>query len=136
MFAFHTTLVALHVLFAAAWFGLALSLPALARALGQNDAIRSAGDRVVSLMGIFVGLFYIAALVNFVVGSRMNLPYGWPFHVSLTLGLLLVAVQFLLIRKAWAAGNRSRLGMAVGIGHALWLTMFVLMYLARVGVGA
>ena len=71
---------------------------------------------------------------------------AWPYHTALTLGLVLVAVQFLLIRSGWnklvnGAGTpvgesgRKRIAMGIGIGHAVWLAIFVLMYLGR-GVGA
>lgn len=137
MFIAHTVVIALHVLFAATWFGLSLSLPALARPANGDAKVASAGDRIISMMGISVILFYLTGLGAFVMGARLDFPYGWPIHVAMTLGLLLVAVHYLLLRKAWpkAVNGVGSIGMALGIGHLLWLSMFVLMYLQRLGVG-
>ncbi len=95
----------------------------------------AAGSRVVSIMGISLVLFYLLAVAAFVVGLNFR-EYSWPFHVALTLGVLLVAVHFLLLRKSWAqaAEGTGSIGMALGLGHVLWLSMFVLMYLGRVGL--
>lgn len=135
---FHTVSIALHVLFAAAWFGLGLALPALARAAQAGGA--PGGGRVVVMMTGSVLLFYAFAVLNFVLGSGIGFEYGWPYHTSLTLGLILVAVQLLLIRPGWSkleAGGeasekgRKRVMMGIGIGHLVWIITFVLMYVGR-----
>ena len=148
----HTVVLALHVLFAASWFGLGLALPALSRAaLAGGAAGRPAddvnGERVVTMMTGSVLLFYAFAVLNWTLGMQLGyeLQYNaWPYHVSLTLGLVLVAVQLLLIRPGWkklAAGpdtaetGRKRIAMGIGIGHLTWLVIFVLMYVGRGVVG-
>ena len=143
----HTVVLALHVLFAAAWFGLGLSLPSLARAASAPGAV--AGQKVIGAMNGSIVIFYLAAVANWMLGRQLGFveQYNhWAYHTSLTLGLVLVAVQFLLIRPGWnalAAGagtpqgdaGRQRLGMGIGIGHAVWLGIFVLMYVGRGVIG-
>lgn len=134
----HTVSLALHVLFAAAWFGLGLALPAFARSAQAGNVV--GGGRVVSLMTVSVLLFYAFAVLNFVLGSGIGFEYGWPYHTSLSLGLVLVGVQLLLIRPGWnkleargedAEAGRKRIAMGVGIGHLTWIVIFVLMYVGR-----
>ena len=141
MYLLHTLTVALHVLFAAAWFGLGLALPALARAAAEGGAPQ--GDRVVTMMTGSVLLFYAFAVLNWTLGMQLGyeLQYNaWPYHTSLTLGLVLVAVQLLLIRPGWkkltsgeehAERGRKRIMAGIGIGHLTWLVIFVLMYVGR-----
>lgn len=139
----HTVALALHVLFAAAWFGLGLALPALTRSALAGGGTH--GGRVVGLMTGSVLLFYAFAVLNFVLGSSIGFEYGWPYHTALTLGLILVAVQLLLIRPGWktltsdgesAEKGRKRIQMGVGIGHLVWIITFVLMYVGRGVLGA
>jgi hypothetical protein len=138
----------LHVLFFAAWFGLGLRLAGQARtAVAAEPAAGAAlaldGSRTVALMGVFVVLGYAFALAAFFAGPRFAAQgfggYDWPYHASLTLGLGLVAVQWLLVRPAWArlratvggpeaAAARGRVAMGVGIGHLTWLVLLVLMF--------
>ena len=141
MYLLHTLTIALHVLFAAAWFGLGLALPALARAAAEGGAPQ--GDRVVTMMTGSVLLFYAFAVLNWTLGMQLGyeLQYNaWPYHTSLTLGLVLVAVQLLLIRPGWkkltageehAERGRKRIMAGIGIGHLTWLVIFVLMYVGR-----
>lgn len=139
----HTLVLALHVLFAAAWFGMAAAVPALSR-----NALTGAtgGGKVIAAMNGSAVLFYVFAVANWVLGMRLGfeLQYNaWPYHTSMTLGLILVGVQIALIRPAWnrlvADGGEAaqkRLAMGVGIGHAVWLGLFILMYVGRGVVGA
>lgn len=141
----HTITIALHVLFAASWFGLGLALPALSRAALAGGA--PSGDRVVTMMTGAVLLFYAFAVLNWTLGMQLGyeLQYNaWPYHFSLTLGLVLVAAQLLLIRTGWkkltagpetAEAGRKRLMAGVGIGHLTWLVIFVLMYVGRGVIG-
>ena len=140
----HTLVLALHVLFAAAWFGLGLALPALARSVTSGGDPSSA-DKTLGAMNVSAVLFYAFAMANFILGSGLGFQYGWPYHFSLTLGLILVAVQFALIRPGWARfaqggeraeSGRKKMAMGLGIGHLVWLTMFVLMYFGRGAIGA
>lgn len=142
----HTIVLALHVLFAAAWFGLGLALPALSRSALSGGA--PGGERVVGAMTGSVLLFYAFAVLNWVLGMQLGfeLQYNaWPYHTALTLGLVLVAVQLLLIRPGWskltasaetAEAGRKRIAMGTGIGHLTWLVIFLLMYVGRGVVGA
>lgn len=143
----HVLLIFLHVVLAAAWFGLGLSLPALARsAMADGGApVAALGRRVLFIMGVALVGFYVVAIGNFLAGGGFR-GYGWPYHTSITLGLLLLGVHFALLQPAWnrlakslgtpeADVARGRLTMAVGVGHTLWLVMLVLMYLPRFGVG-
>lgn len=127
--------VLLHIVTAAAWFGLGLSLSAQARA-----AAADAGTRTVTLMGVFSVLTLVFGLLALLFG-RGFAGYGPQFHTSLLLIVVLVGVQYGLIRPAWnklAAGDasaRGRLAMSTGIGHLVWLVILVLMlweqYFAR-----
>ncbi len=140
----HTIVLAAHVLFAAGWLGVALVLTRGARTVGQSadplwiDAI---GKMVTACTAMAV-LFYGFALANFILGSGVGFEYGWPYHTSLTLGLLLVLVQVFVIRPAWNkvangdVASAKRFGIAIEIGKALWLAMFVLMYVGRGLLGA
>ncbi len=140
----HTLAIALHILFAAAWFGLGLALPALARA-AASGGVPQAG-RVIAMMNGSIVLFYVFAIVNWMLGLRLGFReqyMEWPYHISLTLGLILVLVQLFVIRPGWNAlvageieKGRKRIGMGIGIGHLVWIVIFVLMYLGRGVIGA
>ena len=139
----HTLTIALHVLFAASWFGLGLAVPALARAAVAGGA--PSGDRVITMMNGSIVLFYVFALANWTLGMQLGFREqynAWPYHTSISLGLVLVLVQLLLIRTGWSRitngsdaadveAGRKRIGMGIGIGHAVWLGIFVLMYVGR-----
>lgn len=134
----HTVTIALHILFAGAWFGLSLSLPALGRAQLSGGA--PGADKVLTALNGSAVLFYVFAIANWMLGLQLGFEAqynAWPYHTSLTLGLILVAVQLFVIRPAWnrlVAGDApaaKRLAMGTGIGHAVWLTILVLMYLGR-----
>ena len=139
----HTVVLALHVLFAAAWFGMAAAVPALARAAAKPGEAQ--GGKVIGAMNASVVLFYVFAVLNWTLGMQLGyeLQYNtWPYHTSLTLGLILVAVQIVLIRSGWnklvggagtpeAESGRKRLSAGLGIGNAVWIAIFVLMYVGR-----
>ncbi len=147
--AFHVVLVLLHIVLVTVWFGLGLRLQFQARALGEAapgaggvgasgptgfaEMLRSAGSRTVQGMTVTIIVFYAVAVANFFVGGGFA-AYPPPYHIALTLGLVLVLVQVLLIQPAWArfaggdADARKRVAMGVGIGHALWLVLLVLMF--------
>ena len=139
----HTVVLALHVLFAAAWFGLGLALPALSKSAVAGGGFE-AGRRVIASMNGSVALFYVFALANWMLGRRIGFEaqYNeWPYHAALTLGLILVLIQFFLIRPGWAAlptdaeAGRKKIAMGTGIGHAVWVLTFVLMYVGRGVIG-
>jgi hypothetical protein len=137
----HTVVLALHVLFAAAWFGMAASLPGFVRA-ARSGVLE--GGKVITAMNGSIVLFYVFAVANWVIGRRLGfeVQYNhWAYHTSLTLGLILVGVQLLLIRRGWnklAAGDESghkTLSAGLGIGNLVWITVFVLMYVGRGLIG-
>lgn len=140
----HTVVLALHVLFAAAWFGLGLALPALSKTAVAGGGTEQ-GQKVITSMNGSILLFYAFAVLNWVLGMQIGLDLqynAWPYHAALTLGLVLVAVQLLLIRPGWNAlttnpeAGRKRIAMGVGIGHLVWMITFVLMYVGRGVVAA
>ena len=136
----HTATIALHVLFAAAWFGLGLAIPSLVRAVQAGAPADTARKAITAMNGSIV-LFYAFAFSNWMIGMQgvLREQYNaWPYHTSITLGLVLVAVQFLLIWPGWKKlsgpdpeAGRKRIAMGTGIGHAVWLATFVLMYVGR-----
>lgn len=139
----HTVVLALHVLFAAAWFGLGLALPALSRSV-LAGADPEAGRKVITAMNGSAVLFYVFAVANWTLGMQLGFEAqynAWPYHTALTLGLVIVAVQLFLIRPGWNTlatnpeAGRKRIAMGTGIGHATWMALFVLMYVGRGVIG-
>ncbi len=144
----HTVTIALHVLFAAAWFGMAAAVPALARSAMRPGEAQ--GGKVIASMSGAIVLFYVFAVANWVLGMQLGLDAqynAWPYHTSLTLGLVLVGVQLLLIRTGWnklvagagtpdAESGKKRLAVGLGLGNLVWLVIFVLMYFGRGVIGA
>ena len=139
----HVSLVILHVLLVSVWFGLTLRLQFLAKALAggplsASEEIRTAGNRAVQVMTVAIILFYAAALANFFVGGGFS-AYGPVYHTSLLLGLGLVLVQVLMIQPAWGRlsggqpAQAKKVAMGIGIGHALWALLLILMFSARSG---
>lgn len=142
----HVATIALHVLFGAAWFGLAIALSIVSKEAVRSEsrgAAAAALPLVASMSGSAV-VFYVFAVLNFVLGSRVGAVYGWPYHAALGLGLVLLVAQFALVRPGTLAmkadlgtpvgdGGRSRLGLGLGLGQAAWLGMVLLMYVHRLG---
>jgi hypothetical protein len=140
-------LVILHIITAAAWFGLGLRLSGRARSvLGLQEAeahvLIQDTQRSVYLMNIFIVLTLIFSLGAFLLGGGFAV-YGPAYHTSLLLILLMVAAQFLLIRPGWnglqaalagpqdtgaADRFRKRIAMGTGAGHLMWLVILVLMF--------
>lgn len=136
----------LHVLTAAAWFGLGLRLAGQART--ALDAPGEAGlalsrdiGRTVNLMGTFILLTFLFSMLVLGLGGG----YGGQlqYHVASMLIVLLTVVQLWLIRPASKGLHQAvegegdgarfakRLAMATGIGHLLWLVILVLMFWNR-----
>lgn len=142
-------LVVLHIITAAAWFGLGLRLTAWARKtveLSGDSAVVMAedGQRSVKLMTVFVVLTAVFSIAAFVVGGAFA-GYGPAYHTSLLLIILLVLDQILVIRPAWntlmtavssngpsaseiMASAKKRVAIGTGVGHLLWLVMLLLMF--------
>jgi hypothetical protein len=135
--------VILHIITAAAWFGLALPLGRRARiiAAGGPEAapLAEEGARVVRLLGIFSILTFVFSLAAFLVGGGFA-GYGPQYHTSLLLIVALVGVQYGLIRPGWEAlrvgdaSGKKRVAMGAGIGHTLWLVLLVLMFWTQLTV--
>ena len=145
-------LVILHIITAAAWFGIGLQLAGRVRQLLTLDAATAqvVGEdigRSVRYMNLFLALTFVFALGAFLTGGGFA-AYGPPYHTSLLLILIFLLIQFLLIRPAWntiqssfagdvpadkVASSRKRIAMGVGIGHLLWLVLLVLMFWTRLG---
>lgn len=139
--------VILHIITAAAWFGLGLRLSGRARVvLNMEDtaarALINDTQRSVYLMNIFIILTLLFSLGAFFLGGGFA-AYGPAYHTSLLLILVLVLIQFLIIRPGWnglqaarthpesthdAEGFRKRIAMGTGIGHLTWLVLLVLMF--------
>ena len=139
--------VILHIITAAAWFGLGLRLSGRARVvLNMKEAAARAllddTQRSVYLMNVFIILTLLFSLGAFLLGGGFA-AYGPAYHTSLLLIVIMVLVQFLLIRRGWnglqaalagpdapeaAESFRKRVAMGTGIGHLLWLIILVLMF--------
>lgn len=142
--------VVLHVITAAAWFGMGLRLAGKGRKaleLGGESGrtLASDGASTVWQMNLFILLTFVFSIVAFIAGGHFN-TYGPIYHTSLTLIVLLVLDQLFVIRPAWstlqdalesgdvtdaAESARKRVAMGTGIGHLLWLVLVVLMLWSR-----
>ncbi len=142
----HVVLLLLHVVTAAAWFGLALRLGGQARRVGSLGggaavALAEEGASAVRLMGVFLLLTFVFAMG--VLGLGGGYPGQWQYHIASVLIVVLVIVQYAMIRPAWiglveaAASHsdtdryRKRIAGSVGIGHLVWLALVVLMFWNR-----
>ena len=99
--------------------------------------VREIGAKAVSLTGIFAVLTFLFGLVAFLIGGGFG-AYGPEYHTSLLFMLVLVGIQFFVIRPAWgtlsADGDEEprqaahkRFAMSIGAGHLIWLFVLVLM---------
>jgi hypothetical protein len=137
--------VILHVITAAAWFGLGLRLSGQARSvtlLEPAKAMPLANDigRSVYYMNVFIVLTLVFSVVAFLLGGAFA-GYGPVYHTSLLLIVIMTAVQLFVIRTGWnnlhdalskntgdTEPYRKRVAMGTGIGHLLWLVILVLMF--------
>lgn len=146
--------VVLHVITAAAWFGLGLRLAGKARMVTTSDGAtaRALADdtaRSVYLMNVFVLLTLAFSLVAFFAGGGFA-GYGPVYHTSLLLIVILTLVQFFVIRTGWNTlqaavesdgengiieSARKRVAMGTGIGHLAWLVLLVLMFWRQISAG-
>jgi len=142
----HALLVMLHVITAAAWFGIALRLGAQGRKVasyGDDNhetrlALAAEGSHSVRLMGIFLLLTFVFSMGILALGG--GYPDQTQYHIASALIVVLIATHYFLIRPAWmrlssdsdsAKGAAKRLVMGVGMGHLIWLTLIVLMFWNR-----
>ena len=138
-------LVILHVITAAAWFGLGLRLAGQARTVVEENAPALATDagRSVWWMNVFVVLTLVFSVAAFLIGGGFA-GYGPAYHTSLLLMLVLTGLQFFVIRPGWngltSGGSdddiesaRKRVAIGTGIGHLTWLVVLVLMFWQYLG---
>lgn len=145
----NTVLVLLHIVTAAAWFGLGLRLAGKARTVLALDGAAAAAlaedtRSTIKWMNGFIVLTLVFSYANFFTSGGFA-AYGPQFHAALTLMLVLVGVQFFVIRTGWntladLVGNgtdpasaaadsaRKKVAIGTGIGHLLWVVLLVLMY--------
>ncbi len=142
-------LVILHIITAAAWFGLGLRLAGQARTVldRQGDArtaLAEDGQQSVWLMNVFIVLTLLFSLGAFVAGGHFN-TYGPAYHSAVTLIVILTLTQLFVIRPAWgtlqayadnpdstseddAQSAKTRVAIGTGVGHLLWLVLLGLMF--------
>jgi len=144
-------LVILHIITAAAWFGIGLRLAGQARSVLEREgnartALAQEGGRSVWLMNLFVVLTLVFSLGAFVAGGHFAV-YGPVYHTAVLLIVLLTADQLLVIRGGWARLQslaseaspdadaleraKKRVAIGTGVGHLIWLILLVLMFANR-----
>jgi len=144
-------LVILHIITAAAWFGIGLRLAGQARAVVQQEgAVRAAlaedGSQSVWLMNLFMILTLVFSIAAFVAGGHF-VTYGPVYHTALLLIVVLTADQLVVIRGGWSTlsslveeaspdadaldSARKRVAIGTGVGHLIWLVLLVLMFVNR-----
>ncbi len=145
------TFVLLHIITAAAWFGLGLRLAGRARTIldvggERGAALAEDGGRSVWLMNIFVVLTLVFSLAAFIAGGHFA-TYGPAYHSAVTLIVLLTLDQLFVIRPGWdalqsalgsgddaaAESARKKVAIGTGVGHLLWLILLGLMFVDRFG---
>jgi hypothetical protein len=142
MFLFKLIAIILHILTAAAFFGLGLMLPRQARVFVETQAavLGEQGERAARLMTMFGVLTLLFSLIAFFTPPGGFATYGTEFHTSLLLILILLGVHVAVVQRGWsdlrvavaggsdASGPRKRIAMGVGIAHLIWLIILVLMF--------
>ena len=141
----HQSVVFLHVITAAAWFGMSLRLGAQARlAASGNAAIVEDGQQTVRLLNLFMLLTFVFSMAAFLLGG--GYAGQVQYHIASTLILVLLAFQYLLIRPAWnkltiavTSGDSTesgslwsrRIAVYAGVSHMIWLILLILMFWNR-----
>ncbi|MXX96698.1 MAG: hypothetical protein F4065_02060 [Rhodothermaceae bacterium] len=145
-------LLILHVLTAAAWFGLSLRLGSQAKfAVAGHPAVAVDGSRTISLMGIMIFLTFVFSMSLLMVGG--GYPGQIQYHIASGLIVLLLGIQYLLLRPLWnslrtavesdsdsevseqskkqVASRARSIAMTAGVCHLLWFTILILMFWNR-----
>ena len=148
----HAILIILHVLTASAWFGLSIRLGSQAKLAASGQlAVAVDGARTISLMGILLIATFLFSMTILILGG--GYPGQIQYHISSTLIIVLLVLQFVFLRPTWnnlrtsiestngdqeaglkegkSFGYARRISMFAGIGHLLWLTLLVLMFWNR-----
>lgn len=140
--------VILHIVTAAAYFGMGLLLARQARAFAveRTASLGEIGLRAARLMTMFAVLTFVFGLVAFLTGGGFAF-YPPQFHISLTVILVLIAVHIFLVQGSWkklaaavsggtdATSPAKRVAMGVGIAHLIWLILLVLMFWGQLTAG-
>ena len=78
----------------------------------------------------------VLAYATFALGLSQGVRYGWPYHASATLILVLLAVHVFGTARAWKGlsgpspeAARGKVAAFTGIGHLLWVLIFLLMFM-------
>jgi hypothetical protein len=144
----HAVLIILHVIFAAAWFGMSLRLTGQARtalgaAPGIGQVLANDGAKTVKLMGAFLVLTFVFGFAA--LALRGFAMYAWPIHTAVTLLIIMIAVHFFLIAPGWKSvqaaatgvgqASHKRIAAGLGISHLLWLITLIFMFWPRLEVG-
>jgi hypothetical protein len=145
-------LVILHIITAAAWFGLGLRLAGQARTVLDLDGAAQAtlaedGQQSVRLMNIFMLLTLVFSIGAFVAGGHFA-AYGPAYHSAVTLIVLLTLDQLFVIRSGWstllayatgdgpsddaAQSAKTKVAIGTGVGHLIWLVLLGLMFVDRI----
>ena len=145
-------LVILHIITAAAWFGIGLRLAGQARSVLTLDgtartALAEDGQQSVRLMNIFILLTLVFSLGAFVAGGHFS-TYGPAYHSAVTLIVLLTLDQLVVIRPGWntlveyakgqdvtddaAQSAKTKVAIGTGVGHLIWLVLLGLMFVDRI----
>lgn len=137
-------LLILHILTAAAWFGLSIRLGSQAKfaATGQHS-VAVDGTRTLSLMSIMLISLFVFSMALLIIGG--GYPDMVQYHIAATLIIFLLIIQFVFLRPAWnklvieveapQTGRASlyarRISIFAGTGHLLWVTLLILMFWNR-----
>jgi hypothetical protein len=139
-------LVILHIITAAAWFGIGIRLTGQARSVLEHDgdaqrALVEEGNQSVWFMNLFIVLTLVFSLSAFITGGHFA-RYGPAYHSAVTLIVLLTIDQLWVIRGGWSAlseavdagttdalnSAKKRVAIGTGVGHLLWLVLLGLMF--------
>ncbi len=139
--------LALHIITAAAWFGLSLPLTARFRYLAAVEppcrvTYIPGLKRSLSQLHLFLGLTLAFGLLALLTGGGFA-AYGPRYHTALVLLLIMLGLQMLLSRIAQAffvealdqeqvsEAPLKRIAMFNGVNHLLWLVILILMLWQR-----
>ena len=142
-------LVVLHIITAAAWFGLGLRLAGQARSVLNaecNAQEALAEDRAQSLwlVHMLIVLTLVFSIGAFIAGGHF-VAYGPQYHSAVTLIVFLTIDQLWIIRGGWSAlqtavadgatdaleSAKTRVAIGTGVGHLIWLVLLGLMFVNR-----
>ena len=128
----HQLLIFLHIVTAAAWFGLGLRLARQARS--SDRAVVEDAWRGVNLMGWMLWLTFAFSMGILLLGG--GYPGRVEFHVASLLIVVLLALHYAVLRPNWRkllqddpapSGAAGRIAMASGMGHLIWVALLTLM---------